>query len=281
MPREHINGIDINYIDIGAGPPVLMLHGFTGSISAWQGIPEALSKHARVIAVDIIGHGDSSAPSDPDRYSIPKAVQDILELLDRLDVGALTVLGYSMGGRIALHLTLDAPDRVSSLILENAAPGIDDPQDRAARVEADEQQARMIERKGISSFIDHWEAMPLFASQKKLPDDVRARQRELRLSQNPTGLANSLRGMGAGVMEPVSDRLQELEMPVLYVAGTHDKKYQEIGQFVCGQLQNARFVEISRAGHTVHLEQPEVYLLVVDGFLDSDVELVNDQHQGR
>jgi 2-succinyl-6-hydroxy-2,4-cyclohexadiene-1-carboxylate synthase len=263
MPHEHLNGIDLHYTVTGSGPPLLMLHGFTGSIDSWQGIRDRLSEHFTVISVDIIGHGQSSAPPAAGRYSIPDAVRDLLELLDRLQIGSCNVLGYSMGGRVALHLALKAPDRVRKLILESAAPGIEDSTERARRMESDEQQARMIEEQGLEAFVNFWESIPLFRSQRQLSPDVRQRQRQMRLEQRPEGLANSLRGMGAGVMEPVGDRLSNLSMPVLYLAGEYDEKYCEIGRFMCARIPDARYTEIPGAGHTIHLEQPDAYVATV------------------
>jgi 2-succinyl-6-hydroxy-2,4-cyclohexadiene-1-carboxylate synthase len=267
MPREHVSGVDINYQLWGDGPPVLMLHGFTGSIGAWQGIPERLGERFQVIAIDLIGHGKTTAPDDPERYRIERAVEDLIALLDRFGVEKTAVLGYSMGGRVALQLASAAPERVTALLLESAAPGIDDPAEREARVESDERLARMIEGQGLETFIDFWESIPLFASQRDLPDETRKRQRELRLSQDPVGLANSLRGMGAGKMEPVADRLNEFTMPVLYLAGEHDEKYQEVGQRMVTGMPNAEYVEVPGAGHTVHLEQPEEYVESVRCFM--------------
>jgi 2-succinyl-6-hydroxy-2,4-cyclohexadiene-1-carboxylate synthase len=268
MPSERINGIDIHYEQFGSGQPLLMLHGFTGSIDAWQGIPENLAARFRVIAVDMIGHGQTSAPEDPDRYQIEYAVEDLLTLLGRLDIERTLLLGYSMGGRVAQHLALAAPDRFPAVILENTAPGIEDPDEREARRMSDERQAQMIEKRGPERFIRHWESIPLFESQKSLPDEVRQRQRAIRLSQSPVGLANSLRGMGAGSMEPVTSRLDEFSMPVLFVAGEYDEKYREIGKEMTARMPCAEYVEITGAGHTVHLEQPEMYVEVVLEFLD-------------
>ena len=267
MPRERLNDVDINYEVVGAGCPVLMLHGFTGSIAAWQGIPQKLSREFRVIVVDMIGHGESSAPADPARYSIPGAVDDLQALLDRLNVEQTAVLGYSMGGRVASEMALSAPERVSSLVLESSGVGIDDQDERAHRAASDEALARLIEEQGIEAFVDRWEAVPLFASQCQLPERVRRQQRELRMAQKPVGLANSLRGMGAGMMEPVSDRLHQFTMPVLYLAGEYDEKYREIGEVICARMPDASYVEIPRAGHTIHLEQPESYLEAVISFL--------------
>jgi 2-succinyl-6-hydroxy-2,4-cyclohexadiene-1-carboxylate synthase len=269
MPSERINAIDINFERFGSGLPLLMLHGFTGSIKAWQGIPEHLADRFHVIAVDMIGHGQTSAPEDPARYRIEYAVEDLLTLLDRLEIEQALLLGYSMGGRVAQHLALSEPDRFSALILENTAPGIDDPDERAARQASDERQAQMIEKRGLERFIRHWESIPLFESQKSLPDAVRKRQRAIRLSQSPVGLANSLRGMGAGSMEPVTSRLDELSMPVLFVAGEYDEKYREIGKAMTARIPCAEYVEIAGAGHTVHLEQPKMHVAVVKAFLSN------------
>lgn len=271
MPRERVSGLDINTDRFGDGPQLLLLHGFTGSIGAWQGIPERLGESFGVVAIDIIGHGGTSAPGDPERYRIERAVEDLLALLDRLGIERTAVLGYSMGGRVALHLALAAPERVTSLVLESAAPGIADPDQRAARVESDETLARMIEEHGLEAFIDYWESIPLFASQRSLPDEARRRQRALRLSQSPAGLANSLRGMGAGAMEPVSDRLGEYPMPVLYLAGEHDEKYREIGREMVSGMPDAEYREIPGAGHTIHLEQPEEYVRLVSEYLQHTV----------
>jgi 2-succinyl-6-hydroxy-2,4-cyclohexadiene-1-carboxylate synthase len=268
MPSERINGIDIHYEQFGSGPPLLMLHGFTGSIEAWQGIPEKLANRFHVIAVDMIGHGKTSAPEDPGRYSIEHAVEDLLALLDRLGIERTLLLGYSMGGRVAQHLALAVPDRLPAVILENTAPGIDDPNERETRRTSDERQAQMIEKRGLERFIRHWESIPLFESQKSLPDEVRQRQRAIRLGQSPVGLANSLRGTGAGSMEPVWSRFTEFSMPVLFVAGEYDEKYREIGKAMTAEMPCADYVEIAGAGHTVHLEEPERYVEVVVDFLD-------------
>jgi 2-succinyl-6-hydroxy-2,4-cyclohexadiene-1-carboxylate synthase len=271
MPRERVNSIDIHFEAAPAGLPLLMLHGFTGSTQSWQGTPEKLSaseQDIRPIAVDLIGHGQTSAPDDPDRYQIEHAVADLVELLDRLEIEQTALLGYSMGGRVALHLALTRPERISSLILESASPGIDDPQARDSRRASDVALARMIEDQGLTAFIDHWESIPLFESQQSLPDEVRRRQRALRLAQSATGLANSLRGMGAGAMTPVSARLKTLPMPLLYLAGEFDEKYRATGELLASNVPHGRYVEIPGAGHTVHLEQPESYEDAVLRFLN-------------
>ena len=252
----------------GSGPPLLLLHGFTGSGASWAPQLETFRHHFDVVAVDLIGHGRSDAPAGPERYRIESAVADLVALLDTLAIARAAVLGYSMGGRVALHLALAAPERLSALVLESASPGIDDPVERAARVRSDEALAVRIERDGVEAFVDEWERIPLFASQARLPAEVWERQRAQRLATSATGLANSLRGMGAGAMAPVGARLGELAMPVLLVVGELDVKYVALGHDMVAAIPNARLAVVPDAGHTVHLEQPAAFEQIVLGFLE-------------
>lgn len=262
-----VNGIEVHALVTGAGPALLLLHGFTGSAETWRPFLPALEARHRVIAPDLIGHGRTDAPDDLARYRMDACVADVLALLDRLGISDLAVLGYSMGGRVALHLALAAPARVRALILESTSPGIVDPAERAARVQSDEGLADSIEREGIVAFVARWESQPLFASQHRLPKDVQERLRAERMHQRPRGLANSLRGMGAGAMQPVWDRLGELGMPVLVIAGELDEKYVTIARRMGERLPHAQVETVAAAGHAVHLEQPNRFLDLVIGML--------------
>ena len=262
-----VRGIEMHALVAGAGPALLLLHGFTGSAETWRPFLPELAACRRVIAPDLIGHGRTAAPADAARYRMDECVADLLALLDRLGVGEFAVLGYSMGGRVALHLALAVPERVRALILESASPGITNPAERAERARSDEALAGFIEREGIAAFVERWESQPLFASQRSLPAEVWARLRAERLGQRPRGLANSLRGMGAGAMAPVWNRLGELGVPVLVLAGELDAKYVAIARTVGERLPRARVAIVPGAGHAVHLEQPAQFLELVTAFL--------------
>ena len=194
-------------------------------------------------------------------------MEDILSLLDSLGIKRAAVLGYSMGGRVALRLGLAAPDRVSALVLESASPGIEDAAARKERRQSDAALAQMIEREGIEAFVDRWEKLPLFATQNGLDTARREALRAQRLANNPGGLANSLRGMGAGQQEPVFDRLGELRMPVLLVAGELDANYRKLARRMAKSIPNTRLEVVPGTGHTVHLEQPERFADLVNEFL--------------
>ena len=197
-----VNGVRLHVDARGEGPPILLLHGFTGSARTWEPFHAAWGGR-RIIAPDLLGHGRSDCPADPQRYSLTATAADLRALLDALGVERCTVLGYSMGGRVALRFAVEAPARVAGLILESTSPGIGAPQDREARVRADGALAARIERQGVPAFVDHWQALPLFRTQAALPQRVRDRLRAERLSQRAEGLANSLRGAGAGGQEPL------------------------------------------------------------------------------
>ncbi|MDQ2996203.1 MAG: 2-succinyl-6-hydroxy-2,4-cyclohexadiene-1-carboxylate synthase [Chloroflexota bacterium] len=262
-----VNDITINVEQSGAGRPLLLLHGFTGSASTWTPMIGALRPHFRTIAPDLIGHGHSDSPLDAERYRMERCVADVLALLDALEIGRADVLGYSMGGRVALHFAAAAPERVGALVLESSSPGIADAAERQARVVADETLADLIACDGLAAFVERWERLPLFASQAALPQETRARLHAQRLRNNPLGLANSLRGMGTGQQESLWDQLDALDVRTLLIAGELDTKYRALAHQMAATLPNARAVIVSGAGHAVHLEQPQAFAKNVLEFL--------------
>lgn len=266
MTRIAANGVHLNAEVSGNGPPVLLLHGFTGSAATWS--PLRAWPGFTLVAADILGHGESDSPADFRRYRMERCAEDILTLMDHLRIEKAAVLGYSMGGRLALHLAAHAPERLTALVLESASPGIEDEREREARRRSDEELASAIEAGGLEAFVDRWEALPLFASQTRLPSGVREGLRRQRLRNNPAGLANSLRGMGAGVQPPLWNRLPEMRAPALLIAGALDEKYCELAHRMATSMPNARLEIAPEAGHAVHLEQPELFASAVRRFLE-------------
>lgn len=266
MARVEVNGLHLNVEVMGDGFPLMALHGFTGSAATWRPFAASWPRH-RIIAVDLIGHGASDAPADESRYTMAHCTADLAALLDALDVERAALLGYSMGGRVALQFALAAPERIAALVLESASPGIDDAGDRTTRVAADRALADGIERDGIKVFVDRWEALPMWATQAALPEPVRQRLRAQRLHNSTAGLANSLRGMGAGAQEPVLNRLGELRMPVLLIAGEEDAKYRQLAHDMRERIRDAHINIAEGAGHAAHLERPAAFAPLVKEFL--------------
>jgi 2-succinyl-6-hydroxy-2,4-cyclohexadiene-1-carboxylate synthase len=260
-----LNDLEFNVEVDGSGPPLLLLHGFTGSVRSWDEVRPALAPFAQVIAIDLIGHGRSAAPDDPERYTFARAARDVLALLDTLDLPSVDLLGYSMGGRLALHLAVHAPERVSRLILESASPGIEDAQQRLQRVESDDALADRILRDGIEAFVDEWERIPLLQPAPHVSAETLARQRTQRLDNRTMGLANSLRGMGAGRQTALWSCLKDLDLPVTLIVGAYDARYSAMAQRMRAVLPTAEAAVVDAAGHTVHLDQPVKFTeLVLD-----------------
>ncbi len=268
MPCLTINDALIKVETWGSGTPLVLLHGFMGSTRTWSDHLAAFTERYQVIAPDLLGHGLSNSPAHPARYSMACCIADLAAILDYYHLDRVHLLGYSLGGRIALSFAVKHPARVASMVLESASPGIGDALERRKRVAADEALAERLERDGLAAFVDYWERLPLFASQTHLPGHIRAVLHSLRMQNNVEGLANSLRGVGSGAQPSLWDQLPGLGVPSLLVVGALDAKFIDIGQATVQRLPKARLVVVPGAGHTVHLEQPAAFDRLVLDHLD-------------
>ena len=225
---------------------VVLLHGFTLTGASWQPVIEGLGERYRSLRPDIRGHGAAAAARPIDFDS---CVQDVAALAGE----RFALAGYSLGGRLALHVALAHPERVSQLILVGATAGIADDVERTARRESDAQLAAQIEQSSIADFARRWEHEPVFKGQ---PADVAEAARADRMRNTPAGLAAALRGLGTGTMEPLWGRLGELRMPVTVIVGERDSKFRKLGERIAGVAGDARLVVVPAAGHAVHMEAP-------------------------
>ena len=225
---------------------LLLLHGFTATGASWDPVRRLVDAGLyEPEAPDLRGHG---AHGDARPATIPATVADLAQ--DE----PYALAGYSMGGRIALHLALAQPELVRRLVLVSTTAGLEDPGERAQRRAADDDLADGLEEGGLERFARWWAAQPLFAGQ---PADVVAAAHRDRLRNTAEGLAASLRGMGTGVMEPVWDRLGELTMPATVLVGERDAKFRALGERLAEGLPHAELVVVRGAGHALHLEAPE------------------------
>ena len=172
-----------------------------------------------------------------------------------------------MGGRAALRFALHQPDRTAALILESTSPGITVAEDRQARVASDALLADLIEQGGVESFVARWEKLPLWESQRAMPDAGRELLRAQRLANNAVGLANSLRGAGAGASDDVLESLREMTAPALILAGELDDKYVDFGRRLAEAIPNSLLEIVPDAGHAVHLEEPGAFVDCLATFL--------------
>jgi 2-succinyl-6-hydroxy-2,4-cyclohexadiene-1-carboxylate synthase len=237
----------------GTGERIVLVHGFTQTGRSWDRVAARLSATWEVVTVDAPGHAASATI----RADLPEAA----EMLGATG-GPATYLGYSMGGRLCLHLALARPELVRRLVLVSATAGIEDPGERAARRQADEQLAASIERDGLDAFLDRWLALPLFAT---LPRD--AAGLEERRQNTAEGLATSLRLTGTGTQDSLWDRLGDLTMPVLLVAGELDARFVGIAERMAGLIPGSSLEVVAEAGHSVHLERPDAFTDTLERWL--------------
>lgn len=237
----------------GHGPALCFVHGFTQTRASWQPVISHLSHSYSCTAVDAPGHGES--------------VNGCLTLTEcGNEIAAVmtpgTLIGYSMGARMALHAALQHPEKVRRLVLISGTAGIDDVEERTLRVCNDEKLAEHIRDVGLATFIDEWLGNPMFSGL----DREKAQINE-RLRNTPEGLADSLRFAGTGTQDPLWDRLAELSIPVLIITGAEDKKFADLGMRLHQGIATSTLKVVNGAGHTVHLEQTEQCVEILQSWL--------------
>lgn len=226
---------------------VVLLHGFGGTHRAWDGVTALLPRERyRPLALDLPGHGEAADAARP--ITFEGCVEHVLARAP----GSFVLCGYSMGGRVALHVALAAPRRVSRLVLVASSAGIEDERERAARRDADGLLARQLETEPYERFVERWRSQPLFVDE---PPEVGELARADQRRNSPTALAAVLRGIGTGEMAPLWDRLGELAMDVAVVVGERDRKFRALGERMAELLPRGEPVVVA-GGHGLPLENP-------------------------
>lgn len=247
--------------------PLILLHGFMQDSRVWELVMESLAQDRPVYALDFAGFGRSDTPAGTLPYRVEETVAGIRDLVDLVagPGGRAHVLGYSMGGRMALSFVHAHADCVASLVLESAGMGADTPEARAAVNARDAAWVERLRTCSIEKFVDYWEGLPLFAGQAGMDPALRAALRRIRLSCDVDVLSRCIQGAGQHAMPYFAEAVRNFRMPILYVAGVRDEKYTKValrlaarGDAVCSLLA---------CGHSVHLEQPASFVDHVRPFL--------------
>jgi 2-succinyl-6-hydroxy-2,4-cyclohexadiene-1-carboxylate synthase len=239
----------------GVTETLVMLHGFSGTRHAWDGVSARLDlQRYRPLALDLPGHGEATAAHAP--ISFESCVAAVLAASPQ----RFALCGYSLGGRVALHVALAAPERVSRLVLVSCSPGIEDEIERAERRASDERLAGELESTPFEQFIEKWRTQPLFVDD---PPRVGELAREDQRRNDPRALAAVMRAIGTGEMTPLWRRLGELRMPTTFVAGARDAKFRAIGERIVAAVPDAELVVIP-GGHGLPLESPAELAEAID-----------------
>jgi 2-succinyl-6-hydroxy-2,4-cyclohexadiene-1-carboxylate synthase len=236
----------------GEYPALVLVHGFAQTSAAWDELRAELPAGIEVVAPTLPGHGEVADAQA--KITVETTRRLLAEMIESVD-GPVVLWGYSLGARVALDLLLERPGVAAAAIIESGAPGIVDPLARADRRSRDEALARRLENGTIEQFVELWEQLPALGTQS---EELIARQRPMRLAQNPAALAVALRGLGQPAYEPGWDRLGEISIPVLLMTGEDDAVYHAHAERMAELLPNATRTVIPGVGHSAHLSRPDL-----------------------
>jgi 2-succinyl-6-hydroxy-2,4-cyclohexadiene-1-carboxylate synthase len=265
MPILEGADVRLNYFVAGEGTAVTLLHGFTQSGTSWQEVIGAMPQGWGWVVPDLRGHGETRIRPGA-ACTMDGCLADLVMLWDHLGVERTHLVGYSMGGRLALHVAARKPERLFSLLTIGAHAGLEEDAREGRRL-GDEALAQRIENDGLEPFVKYWSGLPLFAGLERRGPSFVAQLRAERMNNTVAGLACSLRGMGAGMMQPVWDDLARLTVPCTFVAGQLDHGYVASARKLAGAVPNGRVEVVLRAGHAVHQERPEAFARVLANHL--------------
>lgn len=251
-------------------PTILLLHGFMGRGSDWAEIAKRLRKNFSTLLVDLPGHGNTEANSR-EAYRMENCASAIVDLLDKLKLERVHMVGYSMGGRLALFLLINFPGRFDKSVLESASAGLETEAERVARRDSDQLLAAKIKHQGLEDFLLEWYRRSLFgnlAEDRKLLSDLI----EKRLKNSPDRLALSLEMMGIGRQPNLWPRLPEIAVPVLLLAGELDQKYAELNRRMCDLCRKGQVAIIEKTGHNLHYQKLDEFVRHACEFLLKEQE---------
>jgi 2-succinyl-6-hydroxy-2,4-cyclohexadiene-1-carboxylate synthase len=245
-------------------PPVLWLHGFLGSCLDFEPVMLALSQRFYCVGIDLPGHGKTRVLGDESCYGMGAIALSLIQVLDRLNLSPCHLLGYSMGGRVALYLAIHYPQYFRSVILESASPGLATAAERRDRLTQDHAIAHRLQTDTLETFLHHWYHQPLFDSLRHHPSYEAMLQR--RRHNDPTELGRSLHQLGLGKQPSLWSKLQDLSLPTQLIVGEQDQKFVQIGWRMAAAA-NVKLSIIKQCGHCIHQEDPAQYALITGDFL--------------
>ncbi len=252
-------------------PVILFLHGFMGNSHEFDEAIQLLKHDFYCLKIDLPGHGNTKVLGNEDSYTMENTAQALIELLDNLQIHQCFLIGYSMGGRLALYLTLYFPHRFPKLVLESASPGLRTSAERQERIKRDGQIARKLERclekNDFIAFLQNWYQQPVFGNIQNHPQYQHLI--EIRIQNNPLELAKSLRFMGTGCQPSLWEKLQDNPNDFLLLVGENDKKFVDINQQIAEICQDCQLKIVSNASHNIHFEKPKDFVENIKFFLNT------------
>lgn len=249
-------------------PAIIAIHGFTGSGQDFQPIVELTHECLNWYTLDLPGHGSNSSLIIKD-HSLEFYLDALHAITQFYKLNKFILLGYSMGGRLALHYAIQHPTSLKNLILIGASPGIENLEERQERFRQDQKLSNWILKNDTKTFIDFWMQTPLIRSQKNIPPHLFHAFLKRKYQHLPSGLAAALLALSPGKIHSIWKEIKTITCPTLIISGEKDLEYIEVGKKMTALLQNARYLSIPEAGHCAHLENLSAFSKEFLNFLSS------------
>jgi 2-succinyl-6-hydroxy-2,4-cyclohexadiene-1-carboxylate synthase len=248
---------------------VLFIHGFTGCAEDWFPVIEQLPESFNYAAIDLVGHGKSDKPVNPDYYTTGSLIDQIKFVKDKLaNDRQIILIGYSMGGRAALSFATTYPKEIKGLILESASAGIKNDTERNKRYEDDLKLVQFIHDHTMEEFIEFWYDQEMFNTQRRFSNDKIKKLHKKKYDNSKIGMMNMLKGFSTGIMPPLHDKLKLIPVKTILISGELDSKYTFINSKIVRGFHKAKHKVVKNSGHNTHLEEPKRFIEIVTNYLN-------------
>lgn len=256
----------LNYVLLGDRykPVIVFLHGFMGSLADFKEVGNLLNQDFCCLLIDLPGHGKTEVESDLD-YRMERVAIAIIDLLKQLAIGECFLVGYSMGGRLALYLAVYFPQYFPRVVLESASPGLETESERENRIKQDLKVVNRLKSQNLNLFLQQWYTNPLFSTFVKHPNYQKAIAR--RLNNDPEQLVKSLKYMGLGVQPSLWSQLKSIKSEILLIVGELDSKFTSINQRISLLSPQFKLETVKQASHNTHFELPFEFAHLIQAFL--------------
>ena len=242
------DGVKIHYEVHGAGPAVLMSHGYSATSKMWDGQVAALKDRYKVIVWDMRGHGQSDYPTDGAKYSEALTAGDMAAILAAVGEKSAVIGGLSLGGYMSLAFHATHPDMTRALMLFDTGPGFKKDEARNAWNATAHKRAADLDARGLAAL--------------NTSDEVR-----LTRHRDASGLAGAARGMLAQPDGSLIDSLPTIAVATLVLVGAEDRHFLGAADYMAAKIPGAQKTVIPDAGHAANLDQPAAFNRAVADFL--------------
>ena len=264
--RIKANGISINYEITGSGKWLTLVHGAGDNLGSWWNQVPVFSRDYQVLTYDVRGYGQTETP--PGDYSTDILIEDLYELLKALGIDETYLMGYSMGGRVAVGLAMGHPEMVKALIIANSgfAPMERSEEQMQEMAKLREQRMKVVEEQGLEPIMEESTAMVFSAGWPDKNREIFEQYKQIRLKNDPKSYLVAMKAMAWGAQPP---DVSKLSCPTFIIGGESDGLMGAESAKATQALIPGSKLKVMSTGHAAYIEKPEEFNLAVLGFLVS------------